>query len=178
MARLARAAAARHVMRDMHTFEHPTCFVPGMLALGAHHQAKERHMGMGSKAGAGPHMLSILYERQPARLGPERVAFGYGRGGTRAAEEERRMATVGRPKTTTCTTTRWPLRPEYVESLYIMRTHSTHWSGRSASMAEMMETTEPKPVPKPVVLSLGDGTGDDGKGGDGDGGEGVKEAPG
>ena len=160
-----------HVMRDMHTFEHLTCFVPGMLALGAHHQAGLNATWEWEVARELVRTCSILYERQPARLGPERVAFVTA-AAARAAEEERRDGHSWQTEDYDVHDDQWPLRPEYVESLYIMHTldplvkqerkHGGDDGDNGAGSAEASS------------VKSGDGKGDDSKGGDGEGGEGVK----
>ena len=112
-----------HVLRDAHTFEHLTCFLPGMLGLGAHHNAGVNATWEWEVARELLHTCSILYERHPFGLGPERVAFA-----TAASVRAKEAEAAGKGRDVPVTTThdydvqdgQWPLRPEYVESLYIM----------------------------------------------------------
>ena len=59
-----------HELRDMHTFEHLTCFVPGMLALGAHHKAGLNATWEWEVARELLYTCTTLYSRQPSGLGP------------------------------------------------------------------------------------------------------------
>ena len=111
-----------HALREMHTFEHLTCFLPGLLILGAHHQAGLNATWETEVARELLDTCTTLYDRSPSGLGPERVAFVTERA-VKAAEEEAQR--LGKPYLTVTedfdvTDAHWHLRPEYLESLYLM----------------------------------------------------------
>lgn len=121
-----------HALREAHQFEHLSCFVPGMLALGAHHNAGHNATWEMETARELLDTCTQLYDRHPSGLGPERISFVTG-GQVRAAEAE--AAAAGR-YTRVLTTDdydvidpHWHLRPEYVESLYVLwRLEGRRWS--------------------------------------------------
>ena len=108
-----------HVLRDRHTFEHLSCFLPGMLALGAHHRAGINATWEWEVARELLHTCATLYRRQPAGLGPERVAF-VTQAAMAAAAAERDDGLELTTDDYDVHDSQWPLRPEYVESLYVM----------------------------------------------------------
>ena len=96
-------------------FDHLVCFVPGMLALGAHTRAvsaedADRHMKL---AIALMHSCNEMYVRQPTGLAPEIVQFHLD--GSNARENGETRAFIVDPHATHSM-----LRPETVESLFIM----------------------------------------------------------
>lgn len=119
------ACGAGQCSRRQHVFEHLSCFLPGMLALGAHHGAGINATWEWEVAGELLATCEALYESQPSRLGPESVEFHteHSMRAARAEARERgRPLDVGPPGRGDFDVLdpRWPLRPEYVESLYIM----------------------------------------------------------
>lgn len=96
-------------------FDHLVCFVPGMLALGAHTRAvgpedADRHMKL---AIALMHSCNEMYIRQPTGLAPEIVQFHLD--GSNARENGDTRAFIVDPHATHSM-----LRPETVESLFIL----------------------------------------------------------
>ena len=139
-----------HRLREAHLFEHLSCYVPGMLGLGAHAAAGQNATAEWALARELLQTCTELYERQPAGLGPERVSFVTAASLRAVRAERRRMhrgdnafdegeeADVrGEPNENDRSSdgllpilpsahdyavvdARWPLRPEYVESLYVL----------------------------------------------------------
>lgn len=123
-------------LREQNTFEHLTCFVPGMLALGAATGAGLNATREWEVARELLHTCAQLYSRQPAGLGPERVAFVTEEAVEAAQAEARaRRGPAGRPGEPASREpdvvlrpptdydvldSQWPLRPEFAESLFVM----------------------------------------------------------
>ena len=134
-------------LRSEQTHEHLTCFVPGMLALGAPHGGDE--LGEAEAWRIARELLSTcleLYRQSPTGLGPERVAFNTAASRDAAQGEARRRAALDqraarergeRPDAFEVRSAiaisllgddtdfevvdpQWPLRPELLESLYVM----------------------------------------------------------
>ena len=109
-------------LREANTFEHLTCFLPGMLALGAHHGAGLNSTWEWEVARGLLDTCTALYDRQPSGLGPERVVFvtehAVGIAASEAAQTER--VHLSSTHDYDVVDSHWHLRPEYVESLYVM----------------------------------------------------------
>ena len=134
-------------LRSEQTHEHLTCFVPGMLALGAPHGGDA--LGEAEAWRIARELLSTcleLYRQSPTGLGPERVAFHTAASRDAAHDEARRRAALDqraalargeRPDAFEARSAiaisllgddtdfevidpQWPLRPELLESLYVM----------------------------------------------------------
>ena len=83
-----------HRLRSANSFDHLTCFVPGMLALGAHAHAGINATWEWEVAHELLHTCSVLYSRQETGLGPESVVF-VTHASVEAAQAERRRALSG-----------------------------------------------------------------------------------
>ena len=115
--------------RTVNAFEHLSCFLPGLLALGAHNNAGSNATAEWEIARELLSTCTELYERQPTGLGPERLTFSTAVS-VRAArvewrrkyadDESYRDRELSPPHDYDVIDPRWPLRPEYVESLFVL----------------------------------------------------------
>ena len=131
-------------LREANTFEHLTCFLPGMLALGAHHGAGLNSTWEWEVARDLLDTCTALYDRQPYGLGPERVVFvtehSVGVAASEAAQSDRVYESyLGGTHDYDVVDSHWHLRPEYVESLYVMWRLDRSTSGSETRRAEYRE---------------------------------------
>ena len=125
-----------NLLTRRYTHEHLLCFVPGMLALGAHTGAGVNATVEWQVARDVLHTCTQTYRRSPSGLGPEAVVFRTAEAARlvreakpesymqrlkrQAAEREGNPLPPSAPPDYEIKDPTYRLRPEYVESLYLM----------------------------------------------------------